>query len=444
MILTDVILALLLPVLLAASAFCSGCETALFSLSVHQRALFARQKTMVAQAVTTLLAETRSLLITLLLSNMTVNTTYFVVNTVLLLRVQKRLELGPLVITSASIISLLILILLGEVLPKVVAARGSGFWIRHMTIPLLVIYRGIAPVRLFASAAVITPLSRLIAPSGPTAELSTEELGSLLELSQQHGVIDRGEEQLLQQVLELNQLRVRDLMVPRVDMRAFDLDSPPDQLIALVRATGLSHLPAYRGDIDRIEGVIYSREVLLGEPATPAAVAALLRPAKFVPEQQRVDQLLVDLRKTGTTFAIVVDEYGGTAGLITLEVVVEHMVGDIAGPYEGVSENPVETLAPGLWRVSADLSIHDWADAFNQARLGAQVSTIGGLVMARLGRLPRVGDRTTVGNVVIEVRKMAGRRIDSLLIRSQVRPTDAAALAQRPTPPAPPTGGPAR
>ncbi|MFA9479300.1 hemolysin family protein [Phycisphaerales bacterium AB-hyl4] len=414
-----------LPLLLVCSAFFSGSETALFSLSPHQRLRFARSGTLASEAITKLLAETRGLLITLLLSNMTINVLFFVTSSVLLIHLGREGLLGPVLLGLATLAPLLGIILLGEVLPKLVAARLPMTWARVVALPLYLVHRLLAPVRVGASVAIITPLARLIAPPDKPPALSPEELESLLNLSQRQGVIDSDEEQLLRQVLELNQLKVRDLMVPRVDIEAFDLANDPSEMVELIARTKLRHLPVYRDSLDEIVGMVYARQVLLHRPTTREALEKYIRQVKFVPEQQRADQLLLELRKTGTTFAIVVDEYGGTAGLVTIEDVVEHMVGDLPGEFEPAGEPEVEHVSPGVWRVDAQLSVHDWADVFghNPAVAGLAeleaVRTVGGLVMARLGRVPQVGDRTTLGNVQITVERMAGRRVDTVLIELQ-------------------------
>jgi len=413
---------LLLPLLLVASGFFSGSETALFSLTRHQRVQLARSKSFVGTTITTLLSETRALLITLLLGNMTINVLFFVISSVLLIQFNKTAWAGPVTVSIATVLPLLTIILLGEVLPKLVAARLTMGWSRVFALPLYIVHRGIAPVRMVAQAAIITPLARLFFPRREAPSLSEDELESLLTLSQRQGVIDPDEERLLQQVLELSQLKVRDLMVPRVDVKAFDLGDDPAELLEMARQQRMSHVPVYEGDLDHIVGLIHTRQLLLQSPHTRQDVRKLVRQVKFVPEQQRVDQLLVELRKTGTTFAIVVDEYGGTAGLITLEDVVEHMVGDIPGAFDGAQEPQVEHLDARRWRADANLSVHDWADVFGHhatiegmATLEA-VSTVGGLVMARLGRVPKEGDVVSVGNVLITVERVAGRRVDAVLI----------------------------
>lgn len=417
------IMLLCLPVLLVLSGFFSGSETALFSLTRHQRAQFKASGTLAGTIITTLLAETRSLLITLLLGNMTVNVLYFVASTKLLLYARDEHLMSPVALGAASIAPLLVIIILGEVLPKLIAARSSVVCSRLVAAPLLATHRVITPIRLAASLLVITPLARLIAPSQSSETLTADELATLLELSQRQGVIDPQEQRMLRQVLDLGRVKVDELMVPRVDIEAFDLASEPGELVELFKRTNLRQVPVYRESLDHVEGFIRARRALLYPPASRLELNALIEPAMFVPQQQRADQLLAQLRREAKTIAMVVDEYGGTAGLVTLEDAAEYLVGDIAGAYDSGSEPMVERIAPGCWRVSAELSTRDWAQAFGQnvppdvvKTLGA-VHTLGGLVMAGLGRAPQVGDHVMIGNLELRVDALDGRRIDHVTVR---------------------------
>jgi CBS domain containing-hemolysin-like protein len=414
---------LCLPVLLVLSGFFSGSETALFSLTRHQRAQLKASGTLAGTVITTLLAETRGLLITLLMGNMTVNVLYFVVSTKLLLIAQQEHWLSPVALGVASVAPLLVIIILGEVLPKLIAARAAVVCSRLAAVPLLTVHRLISPVRWFASIFIITPLARLIAPRSRPESLSADELASLLELSQRQGVIDPQEQRILRQALDLGRVKIDELMTPRVDLHAFDMDNDPEELIEFFKRTNLRQAPAYRKSLDNIEGFISARRVLLYPPGSRLELNSLIEPATFVPQQQRADQLLAQLRRDGKTIAVVVDEYGGTAGLVTLEDVAEHLVGDIAGAFDDGSQPLVEKTAEGVWRVSAELSTRDWAEAFGQRvpadvhkTLGA-VHTLGGLVMAGLGRAAQTGDEITIGNLVLCVDSLDGRRIEYVTVR---------------------------
>jgi len=419
---------LALPLLIVASAFFSGTETALFSLSHHQRLQLSRSAKLSENTLASLLAKPREVLITLLVTNVTVNVTYFVISTVLLIRLRQEHQFGAATVGVFTLLPLIVLILLGEIAPKLLASRQAMAWSRLTALPMMLVHQALAPLRIVFSTLIIAPLARLIAPPSKPPGLSAKELETILELSRQRGVIDHEEEHMLQQVLELGQLKVRDLMTPRVDIHAFNISQNPTQLPALIGRCRASRIPVYRDNLDHIQGIVLTRQVLLNPPRTQADLSQLIRQVVYVPELQRADHLLVQFRKTGTTFAIAVDEYGGTAGLITLEDVVEQMVGQIAGPHEAPTEQLVQQIQPGQWRVNGDLSIHEWADALSQqigfgnvsgtTAIGTSgVSTLGGFVMAQLGRLPQAGDTITAGNVTMTVQTMQARRIEWLTIR---------------------------
>jgi len=405
-----------LPLLLMASAFFSGTETALFSLTQQQRRQLQRSHSIAARTVSELLGETRTLLITLLMGNMTINVLFFVVSSLVAIRLEKIHAASGAIVAAAATAPLLLIILLGEVLPKLVAARLTVGWATFMAVPLWLVHRVLGPLRWAVNQFVITPLARLAEPKTKPAALSASELENLLTLSQHQGVIDADEEQLLQQVLELGQVRVTELMTPRVDLQAFDLSRQPGELVEMARRDSYSRIPVYGDSLDRIEGVVYARQVLLRRPATRQAVRALVRDVKYVPAQMKADRLLIDMRRTGSVFAVVVDEYGGTAGVITLEDVVEHMVGDIVAGDIETAQPELEPMGEGQWDASAQLSVRDWPDTFGQAVPLHGVQTLGGLVMARLGRVARVGDTTTVGNLELRVEHTSGPRIDRVRI----------------------------
>ncbi|MEM7681122.1 MAG: hemolysin family protein [Planctomycetota bacterium] len=412
-----------LPVLLTASGFFSGSETALFSLTRHQRKQMARSTHASARAVVALASETRPLLITLLMGNMTINVLYFVLSSALVLRLGEA-GLGPAALAGLSVASLLGIVLLGEVLPKIVAAKLARGWSTLAAPPLLAFHKAASPIRWFANHAVVSPLARLMTPPQRTAHLDADEIASMLDLSHEHGVIDPGEQTLLDRVLQLGDLRVRQIMKPRVDIRSHDLSDPPEQLIDLFRETRLRQVPITDNGLDQVVGVAYAKQALLRPPQSRPDVEALARQVRFVPEQQRADALLVELRKSGSTVAIVVNEYGGTAGLVTLEDVVEQIVGDIPGEFEPAGAPSSTPLGPNRWRIDAGLGIRGWAQMFGvdpaavaaaNAGLAANtVDTVGGLVMAALGRAPEVDDTVRIANVELRVASMDGRRITEI------------------------------
>jgi putative hemolysin len=237
---------------------------------------------------------------------------------------------------------LLLLILLGEVTPKLVAnTRRTGF--AGVTAPLLLTFhQAIAPLRIVLDRLVVGPLSRLTSPAGRPPELNEHELSALLDVSSTGGVIDDQEQQILQDVISLSQLKVRDVMTPRVRVAAVPIEATWEQVRDLAEKTRLTKFPVYEENIDHIIGLLPVRRFLL-EPPHRAAIKRLLTPAHYVPESARLDQLLDRFRETNTQLAVVVDEYGGTAGVVAAEDVVEELVGDIAS---NVDRDDLETTIP--------------------------------------------------------------------------------------------------
>lgn len=410
---------IVVPLLLCASAFFSGCETALFSLSESQRVDLQKNKdhSIINNAICVLLVETRALLITLLLGNMVVNVSYFIICEVAISIIMKKLEAHGLLAALVHVLPLLGLILAGEVIPKMVAARLGITWAKFFAVPLLFVHRALTVVRVLVSNIVVTPLARLIAPSKKPASLSPVELESLLELSKSHGHINADEESILQAILELGQLKVYDVMLPRVDVAMFDIADDPADLVERMRREKRHFALIYDQDTEHLLGIVLARQLMIDPPADADKLRRYIRQISYVPEMQRLDQLLTQFRQSGSSIAVAVDEYGGTAGVIRIEDIVEKMVGPIVD-LDDMQEGPqVLTVGLGIFRVSASLPIHEWEAFFGTYDQEHAISTIGGLVMAKLARLPKVGDTVQLGNLMITVVEMAGRRLHLLELK---------------------------
>jgi len=407
---------ILMVLLLGASGFFSGTETALFNLSAGQLKRLVGGGA-AGRLIARLMRRPSRVLNTILLGNMLVNVGYASVATVTIL------HLGPSgygllpawAAAPVSLAPLVLLILLGEVTPKMLALVVGERWALLAVGPLAVCERVVRPMLRVVDAVIVTPLTRILAPHPHKgADVTADELAALLDLSAKRGLLDQDASALLREIVELSDLKVADIMVPRVDMIAFDLSEPPEKLLELFRETRLRKLPVYEGDLDHVHGVIHAKRVLLN----PAAdLRRLIVPVPFIPETGTAERALLQFRVTRTQMAIVVDEYGGTAGLVTLEDVLEEIVGDIPDPAGAERGAAVERVAPGEYRIDGDLGIHEWADAFQFDLAGRRISTIGGFVTSLLGRIPRVGDTATHRNIAFTVETMRRRRIGSLRVR---------------------------
>jgi putative hemolysin len=312
-----------------------------------------------------------------------------------------------------------------------------------VALPVATLVNILWPINQFIDKGIMTWVHRLVGHKNTA--FSTEELRELLEMSQQQGVIDVSENQLLQEVVRIADLKVRDVMTPRVDMVAFNVKDPPEKLLALFKQSHLAKMPVFDGQIDNVLGLVYAKALLLeiGPAAGTAAannagggggaaaggggvasgtdvrridVRRLIQPVHFVPEQQTLERLLVHLRHTKTQLAVVVDEYGGLSGVVALEDVVEQMVGDIYEPHDAL-EQQVQRVGPDEYLVPGDLSVADWMDAFGAKIETTHTTTVAGLLAASLRRLPKKGDQVRLAHLLMRVESMRGRRVDRVRLK---------------------------
>jgi putative hemolysin len=400
-------------VLLVGSAFFSGSETALFSLTagqLHRLSASGRSGRIVAS----LTRKPRELLNALLLGNLIINVAYTAIAAKIVFDLGSS-DLPAWSVPLGSLLALIVLILVGEVAPKIIALSATRRWALLCGAILAGYKRIVQPLLWLIQFVAIGPITRVISPGRKRgSEISSDELSDVMELAASRGTIDRDAGAMLQEIVELTGLKTCDIMVPRVDMIACDLATPRARLIKTFRDTGLTRLPIYDGDVDNIIGTITARTMLLS-PRKP--LGELLNRVTFVPEAASVERLLVGFRANSTKLAIVVDEYGGTAGLVTLEDVLEEIVGEMPDPREGEGEPAVRQIGEGLYELDGNLPIHEWTDAFEIDLRRQRITTVGGFVTWLLGHIPKLGDTATYRNLHFTVDSLHRRRIGRLRLQ---------------------------
>ncbi|RMF75782.1 MAG: HlyC/CorC family transporter [Planctomycetota bacterium] len=406
----------LLIVLVCLSGLFSGSESVLFSLSQHQLDQYRRSSNPLRRAAAALMRAPKRTLMTILLGNTTVNVLLFAVTYVLSHSLEP--QLGWWVTPVSAAFSILVVLVGGEVIPKVLAVSLAD---RLAPISAAVVSAAavvLTPINVVLNLVFIEPLTRLLfghkGGESHVHRITTDELKSLLELNAHRGWFTRTEDLYLREAIDLHDLKVGDIMTPRVEMQAFDIARPVEELRQMMRATRLTKIPVYEGSIDNILGWIYAK-VLFFEPDRP--LRELLTPVRFVPQVISCEQLLKHFRDTRSQIAIVVDEFGGVAGLVTLEDVIEEIVGDIYDPEDQPDEPELQRVSDTEYDVSGRLSLHYWAETFGIARLTNKVATVGGLVMHELGRTPSVGDVVRIANLELRVTRMRGWRVERLRLR---------------------------
>ncbi|HJU89655.1 MAG TPA: hemolysin family protein [Gemmatimonadaceae bacterium] len=251
-------------------------------------------------------------------------------------------------------------------------------------------------------------------PVAPPSETEREDTAERFrQVVQAEAEIPAEQQAILDRVFGLGQTEVQEIMVPRVDIVALEHDAPWSEVLERVRSSEHSRLPVYRDSIDHIIGVLHAKDlveaVASGNP--PEDWISLLRPAAFIPESKTADAQLRDFRRTGLHIAIVVDEYGGTAGLVTFEDVLEEIVGDIRDEYDR-EEAPIEARDDRFYWVAGKVSLDELSETLGYDFERDDVTTVGGLVFDALGRLPRSGDELTINGFRVVVERVIKRRVE--------------------------------
>jgi len=310
-------------------------------------------------------------------------------------------------------------LLLGELVPKRLALRRAESIARAVAPAMQVFARMTKPLvsMLGWSTRAVLFLLGAHKSDGPT--VSVDDIEHLLEAGRAEGVLEPVEQAVATEALRLGERTVRDIMRPRIDLDALDIATPPGEVLGAIAMAGYSRLPVYEGSLDHILGYVALKDVLRQNwMGWPIELRKIMHKALFVPETMPLDRLLEMFQKERNQLAIVLDEYGGTEGLVTLEDVLEELVGEIHSEHRGREASFVDR-GDGSWLVDGTASVEELMERFGirPDPSPRDFSTVSGLVLSRLERIPAAGDRTDWHGLSIEVVDMDGRRIDKLLVK---------------------------
>ena len=395
--------------LLVGSAFFSGAETAFFNLSRRQLKLMNNSKHKVQKLAASLLKKPGHLLDSLLLGNMTVNVLFYAVSSILIIRIR---EQGSLIVAAIiAVLSFAALVLAGEILPKSIAFANSKSVSIVAALPAFLCIKIFTPLEFLFKFLILEPILRLsLGPVRSPKPITVDELKSLIDTTRKQGLITADENKLLTEVIELGLLKVRHVMRPRVDMLACAVTDSPQIAREIMKEKHLTKLPLYVGTIDNIVGVVHLRQLLL---KAGTSLDKIVEHVHFVPEQKTVESLLEFFRRSRTDMAIVVDEYGGIAGSVRLEDIAEELFGQME-PVRHIE--PIKQTGPFEYRLAGNLAIHDWAEVFGIDLAETRFATVGGLVTALLGKIPKSGDVAHLKNLKFIVEKVQKHRIETLTL----------------------------
>lgn len=402
--------------LLCCSACFSGTETAMFSLSRKQLADLRGKNSAASRIITSFMEDPSAFLVTVLFGNLMVNTLFFCISAAILSRLGE--ESHTLEI-AAGLLVLFCVIIFGEITPK---ATGVAF-------PLAISTFAAIPLKIWQTLA--SPVTMLLVRFAEKFEPDTgkekeslinpEEFSMLLNISETEGLLDRDTSGMIQDIMELNRIKVRYIMTPRTEMLAIPQECPIEEALDFARKNRFFFILTYKDDKENISGMASSREICLVEDKQ-RPVSGFIRPVSFVPETMKAAQLLEKMTEEKLPLVIVVDEFGGVSGLVTYKDVVEEFSGNLEDEFTDSKEASLIQISKNKYRMPGRLSIMSWKDFFGDTlpeieERALENTTIGGFVTILLGRIPQEGDTVSFMNLRFTVEKMGKRRIESIIVK---------------------------
>ena len=415
----DWVLLFFLFLTLIVAAISAGAETALTSVNRLRIRNLAEEGDVNAQHISKLLQRPQTFLTTILvISNVAV-----ISGSALATIIAVDLDFNGAEILSTTLLSLIVLIFC-EITPKSIAVQAPERWARWLVRLVEAMMFVLRPV-VFALTWITSGMVRLFGGRGAhyaTQFVTEDELRLLVEVGEEEGVLEEEEREMIDNVFDLSDTAVREIMVPRIDMVTVEADDDIRAATEVILQGGQSRIPVYEDTIDNIIGVLYAKDLLriyaLNQQAT---IRGLVRPPFFVPESKRLDDLLREMQNQRVHIAIVVDEYGSVAGLVTIEDLVEEIIGDIQDEYD-VEEQLFEKLDENDFILDAKVSLAEFEEMVERELPEDGYETVGGFVISQLDKIPSVNDTVRYEDMAFTVLGTKGRRITKLRVERGLPP----------------------
>ena len=316
----------------------------------------------------------------------------------------------------------MLMLIFAELVPETIAVQYSERLALWLAPPLAVISMVAMPM-VHLMVWVSNVISRLFGaePRGDMPFVTEEEIKTLVDAGEEEGVIQEEEKEMIYSIFELGDTLAREVMVPRIDLVALDVRTPMLEALDTIMEAGHSRIPVYEETIDNVQGLLYAKDLLpyLRQGRSDVPLKSILRQAYFIPETKKASDLLPDLQQRRVHMAVVVDEYGGVAGLVTIEDLLEEIVGEIQDEYD-VEEPYVEFVSDTEYVFDARVDLDDLNRLMDVSLPTGDSDTLGGFIYTELGKVPTVGDQVAFDNMDFTVESVAGRRIKK--VRVEVRP----------------------
>lgn len=411
---------------LVLSAFYSGSEVAFFSLVNNMDQLNRNAEyESVDLRIVKMLEKPRRLLATILIGNTFANIVSSVLGAVITGKIAASYGAPPVLVYTIEIIVLTFMILiLSEITPKVIAINNPLKVSRNMC------------WFIYSNFVLLTPVSKMIADTTmilektlptPSNRMTTEDIKTMAEVSEQEGSIHGDEREIIENVIEFGNISVREIMTSRVNIVAVSVDYSLQDVIALIKEKGLSRMPLFENDLDTITGVIYAKDVLpyINSDIEDTIInwKTIARKALFIPATKKLDDLLRDFQHEKTHIAIVVDEYGGTEGIVTLDDILEEILGDIVDEYGETDEKLYTKFKSGVYVFDAKIDLDDLDEILDVkiASSDDEFETLGGLVYHLTERIPNVGERMSYKNLELTIHSLENNRVKKVRVKVQNR-----------------------
>lgn len=406
---SDILQLVILVLLLSASAFFSSAETALMTSNKLRIRNLAENGDKRAEKVLEITANTDKMLSAILIGNNIVNLSASALSTTLTLK----LFGSSLVGVATGILTFLILVF-GEITPKNVASKNAeDMALKYIgIISVLVIV--LTPAIYIVNKVAGIVISLFIKNNDDNSMVTEDELRAMVEVSHEDGVIEKEEKKMIVNVVDFGDTVAGDIMLPRVDMVMVSVESSYGEILKIFREERYTRIPVYEESPDNVIGILNVKDFLLIEDKENFSVKEHLREPLYTYEYKKTSSLMVDMRKTGANIVIVLDEYGTTVGLITLEDMLEEIVGEIRDEFDADEDEGITKISETEYLIDGSTNLDDVNDRIGLELSSEEYESIGGIIMEKLGRLPVEGEVITFDNIILTVKKMDHARIEKV------------------------------
>ncbi len=406
---SDILQLVILVLLLSASAFFSSAETALMTSNKLRIRNLAENGDKRAEKVLEITANTDKMLSAILIGNNIVNLSASALSTTLTLKM-----FGSSLVGFATGILTFLILVFGEITPKNVASKNAeNMALKYIgIISLLVII--LTPVIYVVNKVAGIVISLFVKNNDDNNMVTEDELRAMVEVSHEDGVIEKEEKKMIVNVVDFGDTVAGDIMLPRVDMVMVSVESSYEEILKIFREERYTRIPVYEESPDNVIGILNVKDFLLIEDKENFSVKEHLREPLYTYEYKKTSSLMVDMRKTGANIVIVLDEYGTTVGLITLEDMLEEIVGEIRDEFDADEDEGITKISETEYLIDGSTNLDDVNDRIGLELSSEEYESIGGIIMEKLGRLPVEGEVITFDNIILTVKKMDHARIEKV------------------------------